>query len=146
MNWKSRVIRPTTGLCGLHRCSSQAEEKGLVQIHFGLNGFWRVWCNRCSFRPHPVCSAASPSPCVGKGTGGMAKGWETAAESLFLLAVPAHPIFDVVVDDKIQFFVGKPIVFCQHPIYFVYDGLRELGIKFIILYASRCFIYIYSSF
>jgi hypothetical protein len=38
---------------------------------------------------------------------------------LFVLPIAAHPVLDVVVDDKIQLLVRKPVVRRQHQLDFV---------------------------
>ncbi len=41
----------------------------------------------------------------------------------------AHAVFDVVVDDEVEFFVGEAVVLGEHAIYLIYDGLGEAGLE-----------------
>jgi hypothetical protein len=39
-------------------------------------------------------------------------------------AIPTHAVFDVIVDDKVEFFVCEPVVFREYTVNFVDDRLR----------------------
>ena len=46
----------------------------------------------------------------------------------------SHTVFDVIVDDEVQFFVRETIMYCKDAVYFVNDGFGVARIKFIIYY------------
>jgi hypothetical protein len=45
---------------------------------------------------------------------------------------PAYAILNVIVDDKIQFLVGKAVMFCKNLVYSIDDGFRQSWIEFLI--------------
>src|SRR5262249_9505620 len=47
--------------------------------------------------------------------------------SLLLPIVLTHTVFDIVVDDKVEFLVSEAVVLCKGSIYFVNNGLGEFG-------------------
>jgi len=49
------------------------------------------------------------------------------------LVVLAHAIFDVIVDDKVEFFVCETVVFGECVIDFINDGFSRVSNKFGIL-------------
>jgi len=52
----------------------------------------------------------------------------------------AHTVFDVVVDDEIQLFVGETVVLGKKTVNLVDDGLGKFWIVFVINYFAGCFI------
>jgi hypothetical protein len=60
------------------------------------------------------------------------------------LLLQPHTVFNIVVDNEVQLFLSKPIVFCENPVDVIASWFLVFGKEFIIHYISGGFIKCFS--